>query len=109
VSTRIMRNPPVVHADISKPIRSVFIDSSAQPEHPPIPRTDAVRALDARITSIRQFLRTTTRPPDLSESEFQAFVNYMTKFFVLESKLWRRHPQGRHQVYINEPGRYQLI
>ena len=33
----------------------------------------------------------------------------MTKLFVLGDKLWRRHLEGRHQLVINEPKRYELI
>jgi transposase InsO family protein len=100
-----LSNSPHTHF----PTHSVFIDSVSNPPHPTIPRSDSAKAFDKRLITIREFLTTTTRPPDLSDSEFQSFVNYATKFFILGDKLWRRHPEGRHQLVIEEPKRYELI
>ena len=85
------------------PSHSIFIDSVSDPSHPTIPRSESAQAFDKRLILIRNFLTTSIRPPDLSDSEFQSFVSYGTKFFVLGDKLWRRHPEGRHQLVIDEP------
>jgi hypothetical protein len=103
------RDCSIVNTNPSLPTRSVLIDSTSESVDPCIPRSDPAKALDARLTTIREFLHTSTRPPEICKSDFQTFVSYATKFFVLHDKLWRKHPEGRHQLVIDEPKRYQLI
>ena len=91
------------------PSRSVFIDSVSNPSHPTIPCSDSAQAFNKCLILIRKFLMSSARPPDLSDSKFQSFVSYATKFFILGDKLWRRHPEGRHQLVINEGKHYELI
>ena len=102
-------SPPSNSLAHHSPSHSVFIDSVSDPSHPTIPRSDSAQAFDKRLILIHTFLTTSTRPPDLSDSEFQSFISYATKFFVLGDKLWRRHLEGCHQLVINKPKRYELI
>ena len=61
------------------------------------------------MCSIRGFLDTRERPTDLTDPEFQSFVNSATKFFLLHGVLWRCKPHGRHQQVAPEGRRYGLI
>ena len=58
---------------------------------------------------IQGFLDTRLRPADLSDAEFQSFVNSAIKFFVLHDSLWHHEPHGRHQLVVLEHRRYGLI
>jgi hypothetical protein len=98
-----------VNTNPSLPTQSVLIDSTSESVDPCIPRSDPAKALDAQLTTIREFLHTSTHPPEISESDFQTFVSYATKFFILHDKLWGKHPEGCHQLIIDEPKWYQLI
>ena len=40
------------------------------------------------MRSIRGFLDTKEHPADLTDAEFQSFVNSATKFFLLHGALW---------------------
>jgi len=91
------------------PSHSVFIDSVSDSLHPTIPCSESAKSFDKHLIHIRTFLTNSIRPPDLSDSEFQSFVSYATKFFVLGDKLWRRHPEGHHQLVIDEAKHYELI
>jgi hypothetical protein len=61
---------------------------------PIIPRSPKALVKEARICSICGFLDTRECPADLTDTEFQSFVNSVTKFFLLHSMLWRREPHG---------------
>ena len=79
------------------------------PADPTIPQSDKAVAKDARILHIRQFLETTECPLDLSECDFQSFINTASHFFFLNSSLWHRQPNGCHQLVVPEPKHYGLI
>ena len=79
------------------------------PADPTIPRSDKAVAKDARILHICQFLETTERPLDLSERDFQSFINSAFHFFFLNSSLWHRQPNSRHQLVVAESKCYGLI
>jgi hypothetical protein len=81
----------------------------AESIEPCLPCSDPAKALDAWLTTIRQFLHTSSCPPEISKSNFQTFITYATKFFVLHDKLWHKHPEGHHQLIIDEPKWYRLI
>ena len=79
------------------------------PMDPTIPQIDKAVAKDARILCIHQFLETTEHPLDLSQRDFQSFVNTTSHFFFLNSLLWCCQPNGRHQLVVAEPKCYRLI
>ena len=91
---------------------SVFassVEPDLDPGSPVIPRSAKAITREAQIRLIQGFLDTRLRPADLSNAEFQFFVNSATKFFVLHDSLWRREPHGRHQLVVPEHRQYGLI
>ena len=91
---------------------SVFA-SSVEPDldldSPVIPRSAKAIAREAQIHLIRGFLNTHLRPADISDAEFQSFINSATKFFVLHDSLWCHKLHGHHQLVVPEHQRYGLI
>ena len=73
-----------------------------------IPRTEKALARDQRIKEIREFLMDPQRN-GRSESDFKKLVRAASPFFILNDQLWRRHPQGRHQLVIQEHKRLDLL
>ena len=53
-----------------------------------IPQSPKALVKEARMRSICGFLDTRKRPTDLTDAEFQSFVNSAMKFFLLHSALW---------------------
>src|SRR3954454_2982492 len=45
----------------------------------------------------------------MEEKEFQRLVKRAGGYFVLDQKLWKRHPTGRHQLFVEESKRGKLI
>ena len=91
---------------------SVFtssVEPDLEPDSPLISQSAKAIAREARIHLIQGFLDTSLCPADLSDAEFQSFINSATKFFVLHDSLWRREPHGRHQLVVPEHRRYGLI
>ena len=91
---------------------SVFV-SSVEPDleldSPVISWSTKAIAKEARIRLIQDFLNTCLHPADLSNADFQSFVNLATKFFVLHDSLWCHESHGRHQLVVPEHRRYGLI
>jgi hypothetical protein len=73
-----------------------------------IPRSDKAQARDRRIEEIKEFLLDPQRKGQ-SESDFKKLVRAASPFFMLNGQLWRRHPQGRHQLVIPEHKRLDLL
>ena len=92
---------------------TVFTSSHSEPvsapDSPVIPRSPKALVKEAQMRSIRGFLDTREHPTDLTDAEFQSFVNSATKFFLLHSALWRREPHSRHQQVAPEGRHYGLI
>ncbi|KAF8548028.1 hypothetical protein OG21DRAFT_1489719 [Imleria badia] len=63
-------------------------DPVSIPDSPSIPRSPKALLKEAWMSSIRSFLDTRKRPADLTDAEFQSFVNSATKFFLLHGSLW---------------------
>ena len=61
------------------------------------------------MCSIHGFLDTRECPADLTDEEFQSFVNLTTKFFLLHGTLWRCKLHGQHQQVAPEGRHYRLI
>ena len=92
---------------------TVFTSSHSEPVSAPdslvIPRSPKALVKEAQMRSIRGFLDTKERPGDLTDTEFQSFVNSATKFFLLHGALWRHELHGQHQQVAPEGRRYGLI
>ena len=79
------------------------------PDSPVIPQSPKALVKEARMCSIHGFLDARERPADLTDAEFQSFVNSAMKFFLLHGALWQREPHGRHQQVAPEGRCYGLI
>src|SRR6267154_1985884 len=90
------------------PIRFLFLDT-IEAEQPVIPRSAKAKALDLRMLKIRKYLETRERPPDITDTDLEPFIQRASAFFVLENKLWRKEAQGRHQIVVPEDRRYSII
>ena len=92
---------------------TVFTSSHSEPvsalDSLVIPQSPKALVKEAWMHSIRGFLDTRKRPADLTDAEFQSFVNLVTKFFLLHGALWRHEPHGRHQQVAPEGRHYGLI
>src|SRR5204862_4063644 len=74
-----------------------------------IPRSEKARKWDEDVTRIREFLDDPRRKEGMEEKEFQRLVKKVGGYFVLDQKLWKRHPTGRHQLFVEESKRGKLI
>lgn len=78
------------------------------PQSPTIPRSEKAIAADLYLSQIQTFLSKGT-PPDLSNSKLAAFIKSAARYFVLDDRLWRRQPNGCHQVIPPSHSRYLLL
>lgn len=74
-----------------------------------IPRTEKAEERDKQLKIIDKFLRDPTRIAGAPEIDCQKFIRAVTKFFVLNDKLWRKDRQGRHKLVIWEDKCLELI
>lgn len=89
-------------------ISEAFI-TEATDEEQTIPRNDKARAADAKLLLVEAFLRSLTRPLNLTEEAFRRFVRYSSDFFILNDKLWRRDPSGKHKIVVPVDKRFAII
>ena len=91
---------------------SVFV-SSVEPDlelgSPVISQSTKAIAREAWIRLIWDFLNICLCSADLSDADFQSFVNSATQFFALYDFLWRHELHGHHQLVVPEHWRYGLI
>jgi hypothetical protein len=73
------------------------------------PRTVVAQLAEDRLVLVRDWLLTLVRPTDMSDSDFAGFVRYAMSFFVAVDRLWRKDPQGRHQIVAPKSSRLQII
>src|SRR4051794_16039483 len=74
-----------------------------------IPRSEKARKQDEDIARIREFLDDSRRKEGMEGKEFQRLVKRAGGYFVMDQKLWKRHPTGRHQLFVEESKRGKLI
>jgi hypothetical protein len=92
---------PDLHAFID------IVDGSS--DDPAIPRTGEAQVLDNKLAATKQFLITHQRPNNLSDEQFEAFVNQAAHFFILEGNLWCREPHGKHQLVVQPHKHYHIL
>jgi hypothetical protein len=80
-------------------------------ESPSIPRSDKANRADDRLLLVEEFLRTGSRPSELPTNDrlITQFVRYASDFFILDDKLWRKRPNGRHQLVIPPSRRLSIL
>jgi len=74
-----------------------------------IPRSEKARRQDEHLTAVTEFLRTASKPIDYTELQLRQLVRYASKFFILDNKLWRRHPTGRHRLVLPPERRSAIL
>src|ERR1700722_8605144 len=74
-----------------------------------IPCSAKAKQQDEYLATVTEFLRTATKPIDCSEPQLQRLVQYASRFFVLDDKLWRRCPAGRHQLVLPPERRPSIL
>src|SRR6202045_192860 len=75
----------------------------------PIPRSDAANKKEQHIRNIESFLRNPTQTLDLDSSQLRRLVRSASDFFILDNKLWRRRPNGCHQLVPPDYKRLRII
>ncbi|KAI0037426.1 hypothetical protein FA95DRAFT_1450423, partial [Auriscalpium vulgare] len=55
---------------------------------------------DERIVRVREWHNTLQRPDGLADQEYATFLRYCTEFFLDGTSLFRKEPQGRHQLVL---------
>jgi hypothetical protein len=79
-----------------------------------IPRSEAAKAADAKLATVKTWHQTLKWPIDLKEltdSEYKTFMRYCTEFFVAgdDNRLWRKDAKGNHKVVVPQERRVFLI
>ena len=72
------------------------------------PQFDKSREADECLARIRDWFTTLRQPANLTEKAYATFICYASHFFLKDSRLWRRDPQGYHKVVI-EPNKWPAI
>jgi transposase InsO family protein len=67
-----------------------------------IPISDESDTAQRELETIREFLRTTKHPSQLSDEEFTRIVKKSHKYFYRANDLWRKQASGYHQKVIFE-------
>ncbi|KIK12763.1 hypothetical protein PISMIDRAFT_18496 [Pisolithus microcarpus 441] len=60
-----------------------------------------VKQRDERLEVVKEFLETKKPPDGLEEKELESLVQLATRYFVKGGELWRKEPQGRHQLVVH--------
>ncbi|KIK18722.1 hypothetical protein PISMIDRAFT_14157 [Pisolithus microcarpus 441] len=81
---------------------AVFITTKIPPEtpEPEILATEKAKQRDERLEVVKEFLETKKLPEGLEEKELESLVQLATQYFVKGGELWRKEPQGCHQLVV---------
>jgi hypothetical protein len=87
---------------------------STPPSDVPLSYTDVPRLLKAQLDDtcvdrVRQWLDTSARPTDMTDSEFAAFMRYAVRFFLHAGKLWRTDDHGKHKLVATQSARLAIL
>lgn len=101
--------PPLVLAVTSEPDLPSLPPSSRQSPEPSIPRSAQALRREAKLATIREFLTTLKRPPDLNDRDYGQFIRQATDYFVQDQRLFRKARDGSVQLVPDPPDRLRLI
>lgn len=73
------------------------------------PVSDSTALRNKRLHLVQSFLKRPVRPDGQSDADFTAFVKYASNFFLKGDRLWRKRPDGRHQLVPVPEKRIGLI
>jgi hypothetical protein len=89
---------------------SAFItEETSDDESNDIPRSQRASAADVRLTEVEEYLQFLTRPQGLNDSDFRKFMQYSSRFFFSNGKLWRRDTHRKHKIVVPKEKRYELV
>ena len=74
-----------------------------------LPRTERSDKRENELIAIQAFLEDPRKPPAMEEREFRRLIRLGSSFFVNNGRLWRRHPQSKHQLIIPWEQCFNLI
>ena len=97
----------------SSPPSSPQSASSPSPSEPPpdleIPRNSKAQLRDEKLDRIREFLATLSRPPDLSDAEYNAFIRQAMDYFIVGKRFFRKHRNGTPLLVPVPSARLRLL
>jgi hypothetical protein len=74
-----------------------------------IPHSLRASAADVRLTEVEKYLQFLTHLQGLSDSDFPKFMQYGSRFFFSNSKLWHHDMHGRHKIVVPKEKSYELL
>jgi hypothetical protein len=109
----LINDPPTLHqsrpqlsriSTFPKTACSIYFNdltqSSKNISYSDVPRSIAACQEDDKLTLVIRFHDNLQRPNKLTDAEYTRFVRYSMRFFVEQSKLWRRSAQGAHKLVV---------
>lgn len=88
------------------------LDPNHRDPYPEEHRTKTARDLDERVRLVKEWLgNTSTRPSEMSETEYRKFVRYASLFFLDHetNKLYRRDDGGAHKLVVDKEHRMYMM
>jgi hypothetical protein len=62
-----------------------------------------------RLSEVKQYLESLARPLNLTNTDFCKFMQYSSRFFISNSKLWQWDTHGKHKIVVPKEKRYELL
>jgi hypothetical protein len=98
----------VLHAAASAFITEETADSTADASTD-IPQNLRAIAADVRLSDVKEYLESLTRPQNLTNADFRKFMQYSSGSFISNGKLWQWDTHGRHKIVVPKEKRYELL
>jgi hypothetical protein len=74
-----------------------------------IPWNLRASAANTRLSEVKQYLKSLTRPLNLTNADFCKFMQYSSGFFISNGKLWQRDTHRKHKIVMPKEKRYELL
>ena len=74
-----------------------------------IPRSTKALRREAKLDTVRKFLTTLERPPNLSDDAYRQFIRYAMDYSLLGKNFYRKDRDGHYQLIPKTSNRFQLI
>ena len=77
---------------------------------PHMPVTEKTKRLDDELDLIRNFLADPIRPTSMvKQKDYQKFLKKVSRYFVLDGKLWLRVENGQHRQVLQREDRIRIM
>ncbi len=73
------------------------------------PSDDKSRNAEAEMMNIQNYLETLKKPLCIANEDWDQLLRKTKRFFLLGTRLWRRNPTSRDQLFIPPSGRLSII